>query len=196
MGMRFFAALLIAFFATIAVLGGAVAALGGAGYAFMRLALSPERELFRAVTFATPAFELELAPGWWCELDGSEYVCSPGGKPPYAAIAVIAMKERSDNDNLAAYEQHLEQAQQPGVIGNNTAEMSQVRYVRHRILAGHEWVEALHSGSEIPNYDTYYLGTTTSNLGILVTMSVHKDHAGEYIAQLQQMMETLNVYQR
>jgi hypothetical protein len=56
--------------------------------------------------------------------------------------------------------------------------------------------EALHSGSEIPHFDTYYLGTTTSLLGILVTMSVHKGHSAKYIGQMNEMMRTLTVYQR
>ena len=71
-----------------------------------------------------------------------------------------------------------------------------MRYVRRRTFGTHEWVEALHSGSEIPNYDTYYLGTTTSNLGILVTMSVHKDSANQYIVELNDMIRTLNIYQQ
>jgi hypothetical protein len=183
MGIRFFTALSVVFLLTVAVLGGA-------GYAVTRIAVPPPRELFRAAPF-----DFELAPGWWCELEGTEYVCNPGGKPPFAAIAVIAMKQRNDDDNLAAYEQHLKQAQQAGAAGKNTTEMSQVP-VGRRIIAGHEWVEALLSGSEVPNYDTYYLCTNTSHLGILVTLSVHKDHAGQYIAQLQDMMGTLNIYQR
>jgi hypothetical protein len=184
MGRRFFTALAIVFLATAAILGGA-------GYAVTRLVVPPPRELFRG-----GFFDFELSPGWWCELDGTEYVCSPPGKPPRAAIVIMAMKERSDKDNLAAYQQHLEQPQPAGAAEKTTGEMSQVRFVRRRVLAGHEWVEALHSGSEIKNYDTYYLGTNTSHLGILVTMSVHKDYAGQYTAQLRDMMGTLNIYQK
>jgi hypothetical protein len=184
MGVRFLTALAIVFSLTLAVLGGA-------GYAVTRLAVPAPRELFRAAPF-----DFELAHGWWCELEGTEYVCNPPGKPPYSAIAIIAMKERSDDDNLAAYRRHLEKPQPAGAAEKGTATMSQVRHVERRIIAGHEWVEALHAGSEIPNYDTYYLGTTTSHIGILVTMSVHKDHAAKYIAELRDMMGTLNIYQR
>src|SRR4051812_23549286 len=80
---RFLIAFLTSFVATVAVLAGA-------GYLVTRVAVPPPRELFR-----TGAFEFELAPGWWCELDGTEYVCTPPGKPPHLAIAVIAMKERN-----------------------------------------------------------------------------------------------------
>jgi hypothetical protein len=183
-GARFLTALLIAFVGTVTILGGA-------GYLVTRVAVSPPRELFRAA-----AFEFELAPGWWCELDGTEYVCTPPGKPPHAAIAIIAMKERNDQDNLAAYEKHLRQPQRSVDRSNEAVPRSDIRFVQRRIIGAHEWVEALHSGSEIANYDTYYLAATTSYLGILVTMSVHKDHANRFIAQLNDMIKTLTLYQR
>ena len=95
--VRFLTAALTAFLATVVVLGGG-------GYLASQLMVPPMRDVFR-----TAAFEFDLAPGWWCELDGSEYVCSPPGKPPYAAIAILAMKERNDQDNLKAYEGQLKQ---------------------------------------------------------------------------------------
>jgi len=61
MGARFFTAQLIVFSLTVAVLGCG-------GYAVTCIAVPPPRELFGAA-----AFDFELAPGWWCELDGAEY---------------------------------------------------------------------------------------------------------------------------
>ena len=183
-GARFVMALLVAFLATIIVLGGA-------GYAVTRIAVSPAPDVFRAA-----AFEFELAPGWWCELDGSEYVCSPPGNPPYAAIAIIAMKERNDQDNLKAYEDHLRQLQKPCGDSKTEGSPSEMRCVRRRIIGSHEWVEAFLAGPEVANFDTYYLGTNTAYLGILVTLSVHKDYSKQYIDQLNEMIRTLNIYQR
>lgn len=183
MGPRFFIALVSAF-AVTAVL------LGGAGYTATRLMVPAPRDMFRAV-----AFEFELANGWWCELDGSEYVCSPPEKAPRSAIAIIAMKERNKDDSLDAYENHL---RKPQAIDRDNPESpkSLVRFVRREAIGKRDWVTALHSGSELANFDTYYLATVTSHLGILVTMSVHKDRTQVYIGQLNQMMRTLNVYQR
>jgi hypothetical protein len=115
--------------------------------------------------------------------------------PPYSAIAIIAIKERGADDNLMAYEDHLRQSRQlSDKTGSGGA--SVVSYVK-RVRLGHaEWVEALHLGSEVPNYDTYYLATTTSHLGILVTMSVHHDHQSTYVRQLTEMMSSLNLYQK
>jgi hypothetical protein len=176
MGTRFFLALLICFAVTAAVLGGA-------GYGVAELLAPARRELFRG-----PGFDFELARGWWCELDETEYVCTPPGKPPHEAIAIMAVKERNSQDNLQAYEEHLKKQQGSGDPSNADGQ------VKHRMLGSQEWVEARLLGSEVPNYQTYYLATNTSYLGILVTMSAHKDRAGKYIAQLQDMMKTLNVY--
>ena len=182
MGSRFLTSFLVSFLMTVAVLAAG-------GLAITKATVRKPRDPFR-----TAAFEFDLATGWSCELDGTEYVCMPPGQEPRSAIAIIAMKERNKADNLQAYEEHLTKPQVNVVGGTSTP--SQVKYVKRRTLGAREWVEALHLGSEIATFETYYLGTVTSNLGVLVTMSVREDHAAEYIQQLNGMMETLNVYQR
>jgi hypothetical protein len=184
--VRFLIATLTAFLATVVVLGGG-------GYLASQLIVPqpPMRNVFR-----TAAFEFELAPGWWCELDGSEYVCSPPGKPPYAAIAILVMKERNDQDNLKAYEDHLKQPQPIDNGAGREKKFSEVREIRRSVIGAHEWVEAVHSGSEIPNYDTYYFATITSELGILVTLSVNRNFSEQYVDRFKEMIKTLHVYQR
>jgi hypothetical protein len=184
LGARFLSAFVVVFILTVLLLGGA-------GYFVTQVAVPPVREMFR-----TSAFEFELAAGWWCELDRSAYVCTPAGKPPHAAMIVIAVKERNTHDTLAGYEEHLKQPQRANAGSKANAGLSEVRFVRRRALGAREWVEALHTGSEIPDYNTYYLAATTSYVGILVTMSVHKDYADRYIAELIDMMSSLSVYQR
>jgi hypothetical protein len=182
--VRFLVATSITFLITVVVLGGG-------GYLASQLMVPPMRDVFR-----TAAFEFDLAPGWWCELDGSEYVCSPPGKPPYEAIAVLAMKERNDQDNLKAYEDHLKQPQPIDNGAGREKKFSEVREIRRSVIGAHEWVEALHSGSEIPNYDTYYFATITSELGILVTLSVNRNFSRQYADRFKEMIKTLHVYQR
>jgi hypothetical protein len=167
-----------------------VAILAGAGYAITEIMVRQPRDPFR-----TGSFEFDLAPGWWCEREGTEYVCNPPGKSPYSAIAIIAIKERGAEDNLKTYENHLRESRQL-TDKAGSSRVSIVSYVK-RVRLGHaEWVEALHLGSEVPNYNTYYLATTTSHLGILVTMSVHHDQQNTYVRQLTEMMSSLNLYQK
>lgn len=167
-----------------------LAALAAVGLAMAKLIVATPRE-----QFFTSYFEFDLAAGWSCGLEGTEYVCNPPGDPPRSAIAVIAMKERSQQDRLDAYETHL-RAPQPVTNADGTSTMSEPRFVRRTVLGGKEWVEALHLGSELPDYQTYYLATTTSNLGILVTMSVHRDRTDLFVKQLTEMMQALVIYQR
>jgi hypothetical protein len=183
MRSRFVLSLLSAFVLTLS-------ALGGMGWVTARLMVDAPRE-----QFLTSYFMFDLAPGWSCELEDADYVCQPAGKKPYTAIAVIAMKQRNNKDRLEDYEAHLREPQKVVRSGGETT-MSEIRFVRRKELAGKQWVEGLHAGSEIPNYLTYYLATTTSYLGILVTMSVHKDHVDQYTRELNQMMSSLTVYQR
>ena len=182
MGSRFIVSLLTALVLTLLVLGGV--------YWAARLIVATPRD-----RFLTSYFEFDLAPGWSCELDGTEYVCVPAGKPPFPVIAIIAMKERNDKDRLEEYEAHL-RAPQPITMKNGETKLSEMREVKRITLGGKQWVESLHAGSELPGYLTYYLATTTSALGILVTMSVHKDSADKYTRQLNDMMSSLTVYQR
>lgn len=174
---------------------GTLTVLLAVGYAVTQLVVRQPRDPFR-----TGSFEFDLAPGWECEHEGTEYVCSPPGASPHAAIAVIATKERDKADNLQAYEDHLRQpSHRASDLSNSSgaeSQISEIIYVKRRILGSKEWVEALHLGSEMPDYYTYYLATTTSFNGILVTMSVLKGHEIEYTRQINEMMSTLNVYQR
>src|SRR5258708_35352422 len=75
------------------------------------------------------SFEFDLAPGGWCGLEETEYVCTPPGEPPHPAIAVIAVKEHSRDDNLQAYEEHLKQRQKAteGAVGTTPSEVPYVK---------------------------------------------------------------------
>jgi hypothetical protein len=164
-----------------------LAILVGAGRAISTVDVPSPPDPFRA-----ESFEFDLAPGWWCVGVGVEYVCTPPGSLR-AAIVVIAIKNRNDQEDLRAYEEQLSQPQTPAGYAKEIGEPSRARYVKRRMLGSMEWVEALHTGSEVSAYDTYYLGTVTSRCSIRVTMSVHKYYELNYITALSTMMGTLNV---
>ncbi len=184
MGSRFVFWVLGVYIATLLLLGSV-------GALIARVMVKEPPELYR-----NPAFDYALAPGWSCQTDGTEDVCYPAGTKPHSAIGVIAIKPRNDKDNLATYEAHLRTPQRIGDRDATVGPMSEVRYVKRRMLAGREWVEALHVGSEIADFHTYYLATTTSHIGMLVTLSVRKDFEARFTAEFRGMMDTLRTYQR
>jgi hypothetical protein len=140
--------------------------------------------------FISDTFEFNLAPGWACDLEDTDYVCWKG-KPPHDAIAIITRKRRGSDDNLDAYEEHLRtpRTRQDGA-------QSRIRIVRRRPLAGYEWVEGVHEGSEVPNYITFYLATATSQVGVLATFSFHRDYERMGRLEMEVMMSSLKIHQR
>lgn len=182
MGSRFFATLLATLIATLV-------ALAAIGWLIATYAVAPPPE-----RYINSWFEFDLAPGWACAPDGTEIICRQG-EPPHKAIAVIALKMRNDQDNLNAYESHLSQPQK--LKQHDGAEItSEIRYVKRRRIGAHDWVESLHANSEVAGFDTFYLATNTSALGILVTMSVNSKNVAEFSSQLNDMMASLAVHQR
>ena len=183
MGSRFVISLLTAFVLTLSVLGGI-------GWATARLIVATPHD-----RFLTSYFEFDLAPGWSCELDGTEYVCRPAGKPPFPAIAIIAMKERNNQDRLEDYEAHL-RARQPITMKSGETKMSEVRSVERKMLGGKQWVEGLHAGSEIPNYLTYYLARPPPPWAFLSPCRFTGTAPTNTRIELDDMMSSLKVYQR
>jgi hypothetical protein len=175
----FVAAAVVAFVATLAVMGVV-------GFVAAQL-LAPPPPLPR---FVSDTFEFTLAPAWTCDLDETEYVCWKG-KPPHEALAIVAMKRRSREDNLAAYEKHLSAPQR----GNDGA-LSTIRSVKRRPLAGHEWIEAVHEASEVRNYVTIYLAAATSHVGVVATFSFHKDYEQAVRRDMEIMMSSLKIHQQ
>src|SRR4029077_5791713 len=103
----------------------------------------------------------------------------------------IARKQRGPEDNLEAYEGHL---RMPKTRPDGT--QSRIRIVRRRPLAGYEWVEGVHEGSEVPNYITYYLATATSRVGVLATFSFHRDYEQKGRLEMEVMMSSLKIHQQ
>lgn len=184
MGSQFFIAFLTAFCLTVGTLAGA-------GYGVTLLTVAKPRDMFR-----TGFFEFEVAPGWECDLDGTEYVCQARGAKQKGAIAIMAIKERKKGmDSLEEYEAHLRKPL-PLDGTEESSSLSTIKRPPARIRLGeNEWVESLHCGSELKNFCTYYLGTVTSHVGILITMSYREGAEGTYTTDLSDMMRTVRMYQ-
>ncbi len=137
--------------------------------------------------FATSVYSFELVPGWTCDRQDTEYVCNIGS-PPFDAIIVAAMKYRAADDTLEAYMNHLR-----GLVTEDQG----VRLIslRREFISGKEWVEGVLMNSEVRDYETTYLCTTTAEIALLITFSIHKDHRMRS-QDLAKMVGSLVVYQR
>lgn len=152
---------------------GLLVVFSGLGYAASKLLFREPVETFylRGANFTIPQ-------GWICEREDTEIVC---GKQATKrdAIIVTTTKTVGGIDTLERYAQHL-RTPQPITLTDGTSGMSEVRYVNNVLYGGREWVDGLHHGSEIPNYDTRYLATVVGATAILITFSCKADVCESY----------------
>lgn len=142
--------------------------------------------------FRSGVFEFQLAPGWQCREEGTEFICEKG-KPPYAAIVVLTMKWRGSTDTLAAYRQHLSTPQQRSFGGRTWT--STVVNVESRRIGGREWIVGRHFESELRNFYTDYYAALTSHKAVLVTFSVHQSAVAATRPEFRRMVESLLLFQ-
>jgi hypothetical protein len=145
--------------------------------------------------FTRSSFEFVLPPDWRCQVDGTETVCQGMDKnsdETKMSIIVIAEKWRNKDDTLVAYLDHLRKTQKISVEGGE--QLSEVIYAKETLRDGYPWVEALHKGSEIPNYNTFYAATATAHKGILITMSIHEDHYAQFLPKFEEFLRSIKAH--
>ena len=146
-----------------------------------------------AKLFSNAYLSFELPNHWKCQLEGTEWTCrSEFKEKSVQAIIVLTAKEMGPTDNLQSYKSYLSA---PKVITspNGTSQHSQVLHVRQKVIAGHDWVDGMHLGSEVPGFYTRYLATTKKQLAIVVTMSAHKKYYTQYSTDFIRAIESLKV---
>ena len=142
----------------------------------------------------TTYFEFALPSGWVCEREGTETVCRPDSPPPHDAIIIFTAKIRTSSDNLAAYKAHVSKPQKRIERDGKEHESEVLRY-DERTIGEYHWIDALHMGSEIANYYTRYLATTTAQIGVLITFSAHKSKLNERTREFKACVESLRIHQ-
>lgn len=158
--------------------------------ALIAYAVVPKPPTYHRTTY----FEFALPPGWVCVREGTETVCRPDVPPPHDAVIIFTAKIRNESDNLAAYKEHVSKPQKRIGRDGKEHESEVVRY-GERAIGEYHWVDALHLGSEIANYYTRYLATTTAQIGVLITFSAHKSKLDERTKEFKACVESLRIYQ-
>jgi hypothetical protein len=140
--------------------------------------------------FATAAYSFEIARGWSCIREGTEFVCRRG-QPPSDSIIIMTAKYRGPEDTMSMYEDHL-RGPIPAVGREGNAELLSLKRVN---LSGAEWVEGVLRDSEVAGYETTYLAALTAEVAMLVTFSIHEKFKTQRLLELRAMMDTLVIYQ-
>lgn len=146
-----------------------------------------------AKTFQNSYVSFEVPDTWTCIQEGVAWTCNPQGViESKEAVIVLAAKVAGPEDNLNSFQGYLSQPKKITTkVG--TPMPSQVMYARPRQLAGHQWIQAQHLGSEIQEYYTLYLATVKDQLAILVSFSAERNRYKVYNPVFDKAMKTLKI---
>jgi len=147
----------------------------------------------QAKTFTNSYVSFELPDKWNCNLEQTEWVCSPGAPADQPqAIIILTAKEVGPTDSLPAYFAHLKTPKQiTGRAGNIIT--SEILTVDNKKIADQPWVDGFHKSSEVPNYLTRYLATTKGKIAVLITFSAHQLYYSKYSADFLKAIGSLRV---
>jgi hypothetical protein len=146
-----------------------------------------------AKLFRNAYVQFELPDNWDCNLEGTEWVCSSRNKvDAKESIIILTSKEVGPQDTFASYEDYLKKPKDVPTAGGKIVK-SQLKNVKTRKINDHQWVDAMHLGSEIPGYYTRYLATIKDKLAILVTLSAHQKYYTKYANDYLRAVESLRV---
>ena len=150
----------------------------------------------QAKRFVGSYTEFELPPNWQCQLQGAEWVCQSLNKDRQKeAIIILAAKIRSKADSFEQYLSYLKKAKTFTLPGGKT-QVSESKYAKLTNINGHRWIDALHLASEVPGFYTRYLATVKSDIGVVVTFSVSKEHYSSYQQVFENIVKTLRVFRK
>lgn len=161
---------------------------------FALLILSPLIMLqAEAKTFQNSYVSFDVPDNWNCLQEGVAWTCSPVHPVEMKeAIIVLAAKIAGPEENLLTFENFL-RAPKKITTKVGTPMPSQVMYAQKRKLAGTDWVQAQHLGSEIQEYYTLYLATVKEQLAILVSFSAERNRYQVYNPIFDKAIKSLKI---
>lgn len=159
----------------------------GMGYATRALFFKAPQE-----TYYVRGVGLEVPRNWKCDLDGTELVCNPAVPPPYDAIIIVATKTADSTDTLDAYVAHLSKPQEFRTKEGEAA-LSEILSVDRIAYGSQTWIDGVHRGSEVPNFDTRYLATIIGSTAVLITFSCHRNACAGYQPVLSRFVQSFKI---
>ena len=151
---------------------------------------------FTQVTFArlwkNSYVSFQLPDQWNCKMKQTEYICEGQRESKKEAVIVLTAKEVGAQDSFDQYEKYLNKPK--AIVGPKGRPLSSQKVYTHRKKYNHhEWVDSLHSSSEVPNFYTRYLATTKKNVAILVTFTSKKSVFTKYQSAFNRAVQSLRV---
>ena len=152
-----------------------------------------------AAPFSNSYIAFDAPSDWKCKPFDVTWVChSRLARKQKEALIVMMAKEAGALDSLSHYETVLRQPMVIQGLRKGTFLKSKIFHVKTKLIRGHPWVEGFHENSEAPGYYTRYLVTkccdkSAMKLGIIITLSAHKNFYSKYANDFQKLISSLQI---
>lgn len=145
-----------------------------------------------ARVFQNSYVKFELPDNWSCHQEGAAWICAPtNNTEAREAVIISTAKLAGPEDSLKSFDNYLRRPKT--LIGKTKSSLSQPLSVDQKKVGDQEWVEAVHVGSEIPNFTTHYLATVKQKLAILVSFSADQDLLKKYEPLFTRVIQSMKV---
>ncbi len=145
----------------------------------------------QAEKFNSPFLNFNTPPGWSCTHIAGSWNCNSPKNSPRKGIIVLTTKKTKVGVNLKTY---LNRLQKPMKTEWNSQTIeSQPQSVEEVTIRNHNWIQATHLNSEIPNGVTKYLITIKNGLTILVSFTASNDDYPSFSSAFVKSIESLKI---
>ena len=144
-------------------------------------------------TFKNNYISFEMLDTWKCQLEQTEWVCrSEDPQEAKEAVIILTAKEKGPTDTFPLYENHMNNPITSQGKSNMMTSGVVYKSVGSRIN-DQQWLDALHTNSEVQSYYTRYLATIKDQIAILVTFSAHNKYYSKHSTNFNNTVKSLRV---
>jgi hypothetical protein len=132
-----------------------------------------------ARSFQNSYVKFNLPDTWACNQEGPAWVCAPANSgDAREALIITTAKLTGPEDSLNSFYNYLRQPKT--LVSRGSSSLSQPLSIEKKKLSGLDWIQAVHIGSEVPNFTTRYLATVKDKFSILISFSSDRDFDAKY----------------
>ena len=144
-------------------------------------------------TFKNNYISFEMLDTWKCQLEQTEWVCrSEDPQEAKEAVIILTAKEKGPTDTFPLYENHMNNPITSQGKSNMMTSGVVYKSVGSRIN-DQQWLDALHTNSEVQSYYTRYLATIKDQIAILITFSAHNKYYSKHSTNFNNTVRSLRV---
>ena len=153
----------------------------------------------QAKLFKNSYVSFEVPDSWKCKPFGTNWVCHNEFQEKKVEALITSTAKIAGS--LDTREQYLDYLKQEKTWYSNTKEQitsKKLTEAKEVFLNKYPWVDGIHENSEVKSYISRYVGTvcckdSSSQLGILIVLSAHKDHYTKYSSIFLKAINSLRV---